>query len=481
MDNTCSKEEFIRDYAAQIQNKSASLFIGSGLSRAAGYIDWKGLLKEVAEDIGLNVEKEQDLISLAEYYVNARRNRVKINTAISQFFGKEIEPTETHFLLASLPITSYWTTNYDKLLERTFSKLNLSYSFLTNDSSLSKYINGKGIVLHKLHGDVDLPQEAVITKIDYDEFAFNNEIILSKLKGEMCSNTFLFLGYSFSDTDINHILTRIRLFYKGNPVRTHYCIQEKIKRNVNDKGKYETDEELEYRKRKQQHHITNLLTYGIQTVLVDNYEVEIPQLLKRIREIVYKKNVFISGSCEDNDSGIELYNQYAKTISTWLITNNYKIYSGYGRNIGAAVVAGVHDGCQVTKRHAIKQFNEQIFVYPFPYKSINDENERKQIYTELRCNTISKTRIVLIINGTKKLKRKNVVADGVIEEFNIANDNNCLIIPIAVTGGAAEKIWEIMKNSDTAYTSSQEFNTLKFGVNFEEVYRAVRTIIENFA
>lgn len=478
MDNTCSKEEFIREFAAQIQNKSASLFIGSGLSRAAGYIDWKGLLKEVAEDIGLNVDKEEDLISLAEYYVNAKRNRVKINTAISQFFGKEIEPTETHFLLASLPITSYWTTNYDKLLERTFSKLNLSFSFLTNDSSLSKYINGKGIVLHKLHGDVDLPQEAVITKMDYDEFAFKHEIILSKLKGEMCSNTFLFLGYSFSDTDINHILTRIRLFYKGNPARTHYCIQEKVKRIVSDKGERETDEELEYRKRKQHHHITSLLTYGIQTVLVDNYEVEIPQILKRIREIVYKKNVFISGSCEDNDSQIELYSQYAKTISTWLIANNYKIYSGYGRNIGAAVVAGVHDGCQVTKRHAIKRFNEQIFVYPFPYKSISDDKERKQIYSELRYNTINKTRIVIIINGTKKLKRNIVVADGVIEEFNIAKNNNCLIIPIAVTGGASAEIWENMKKWDTQYTNSQEFDALKFGRNFEEVYSAIRAIIE---
>lgn len=118
MNITCSQEEFIRDYANQIQNNSASLFIGSGLSRAAGYTDWKGLLKEVAEDIGLNVDQEQDLISLAEYYVNAKRNRVKIDNAISQFFGEAKNPTETHYYLASLPINSYWTTNYDNKFDK---------------------------------------------------------------------------------------------------------------------------------------------------------------------------------------------------------------------------------------------------------------------------------------------------------------------------------------------------------------------------
>ena len=472
--HTCSKEELIRDYSMQICNKSASLFIGSGLSRAAGYIDWKGLLKDVAIDIGLDVEKETDLISLAEYYVNSKRNRVKIDTAISQFFGEVKDPTVTHLLLASLPITSYWTTNYDKLIEHTFDKLNISCSLLTNDDSFRKYINGKNVIIHKLHGDVDDPHHAVITKEDYDKFKSNHEILLAKLKGEMCSNTFLFLGYSFSDTDINHILTEIKLFYKGQPARNHYCIQEKIKRKPN-----ETESDFEYRKTKQDHHIVNLQTYGIQTVLVDSYETDIPLILKEIRKIVYSRTVFISGSCEDGDVQSDMYCKYAQTLATWLIACNYKIYSGYGKNIGVAVIEGVHDGCKVTKRHAVKKFNEQVFVYPFPYKSVRDDVERKQIYTELRNNTINKTQIVIIINGSKKIKRKKVISDGVLEEFQIAKEMGCLIVPIAVTGGAAAEVWEIMKKSDSMYTNSEYFDVLKYGKNFEEVYTAIREIIQS--
>ena len=314
MDVSCTKEEFIRDFSKQIQNKSASLFIGSGLSRAAGYVDWKGMLKEVAEDIGLNVDKEHDLISLAEYYVNSKKNRSKIDMALSQFFSKKIEPTETHRILASLHITNYWTTNYDKLLEHTFEELNMTYSFLTNDQSLKKYINGNEIIIHKLHGDVDTPNEAVITKTDYDEFAYKHEILLSKLKGEMCTNTFLFLGYSFSDTDINHILTRIKLFYKGQPARNHYCIQEIVKQKEN-----EPKEEFEYRKRKQDHHILDLQNYGVHTVLVEDYNQDIPKILNEIKKRINANNVFISGACDDTNENLNEYVDLTKNLASWLI------------------------------------------------------------------------------------------------------------------------------------------------------------------
>lgn len=477
MDSDCSIKEFIRDYSREVINSSTALFIGSGLSRSAGYTDWKGILKEAAEDIGLKVEKENDLISLAEYYVNNKKSRAKINSAISEYFSRDLAPTESHFILASLPITSYWTTNYDKLIENTLKKLNINYSFLTNDNSFGKFINGNSVVIHKLHGDVDTPNEAVITKKDYEEFAFKHEILLAKLKGEMCSKTFLFIGYSFNDTDINHILSRIRLFYRGNPVKSHYCILERIKKYNDINGNPENEEDFEYRKRKQEHHIVDLLSYGINTVLVDNYEEDIPKILKEIRKKVYSKNVFISGACEDVDVG--KCAQYAKTISTWLITQNYRIYSGYGKNVGAEVVAGVDDACRLTRQHTIKNFNEQIHIYPFPYRKSMENVERKKIYSDLRRNIINNTQIAIIINGTKKERRKTVISDGILEEAHIALSQDCLVIPIGVTGGAAEQIWHEMQERDLHYTKTIDFELLNYGKSFEEVFGAVKRIIEN--
>ena len=57
---------FIDRYVKEIPNYTAAMFIGAGFSMNAGYVDWKNLLSGIAEDLGLDIEKETDLISLAQ-------------------------------------------------------------------------------------------------------------------------------------------------------------------------------------------------------------------------------------------------------------------------------------------------------------------------------------------------------------------------------------------------------------------------------
>lgn len=58
---------FIDKYVKEIKDNSAAMFIGAGFSKSAGYVDWKNLLRSVAEDLGLDIDKEYDLVSLAQY------------------------------------------------------------------------------------------------------------------------------------------------------------------------------------------------------------------------------------------------------------------------------------------------------------------------------------------------------------------------------------------------------------------------------
>lgn len=53
------------------------MFIGAGFSMNAGYVDWKSLLSGIAEDLGLDIEKETDLVSLAQYNYN-ENDKVRI-------------------------------------------------------------------------------------------------------------------------------------------------------------------------------------------------------------------------------------------------------------------------------------------------------------------------------------------------------------------------------------------------------------------
>lgn len=74
-------ENFIRDFADEIVNENAALFAGAGFSKEAGFVDWKGLLRGIADEMNLNIDKEDDLISVAQYYVN-NNGRPGINNII---------------------------------------------------------------------------------------------------------------------------------------------------------------------------------------------------------------------------------------------------------------------------------------------------------------------------------------------------------------------------------------------------------------
>ena len=57
---------FVREYIRELHNKNAAMFAGAGLSTGSGYVDWKGLLREIIQDLGLNPDKEHDLVTVAQ-------------------------------------------------------------------------------------------------------------------------------------------------------------------------------------------------------------------------------------------------------------------------------------------------------------------------------------------------------------------------------------------------------------------------------
>jgi NAD-dependent SIR2 family protein deacetylase len=110
---------FIREYTRELHNKNAAIFAGAGLSMDSGYVDWPGLLRELIQDLGLDPEKEHDLVTLAQYHCNqAGGSKTRLTQAIFTHFAPTRTPTKNHQILARLPIYTYWTTNYDKLIEK---------------------------------------------------------------------------------------------------------------------------------------------------------------------------------------------------------------------------------------------------------------------------------------------------------------------------------------------------------------------------
>ena len=90
-----SKDTLIKKYTNAIREGNAAIFAGAGLSRPSGFVDWKTFLKPLAEELELDIDKEADLLSLAQYYRNETGNRASINQEILN--NRKFTMTCNHF------------------------------------------------------------------------------------------------------------------------------------------------------------------------------------------------------------------------------------------------------------------------------------------------------------------------------------------------------------------------------------------------
>ena len=277
---------FIDKYVKEIKDNSAAMFIGAGFSKSAGYVDWKNLLRSVAEDLGLDIDKEYDLVSLAQYCYNRNRNRSIINDMIFEEFTKEKDIDENHRIIARLPISTYWTTNYDSLIEDALTKEKKIVDVKHNNKQLSLTKPHRDAIVYKMHGDKSNPDEAILIKDDYEKYYREHAQFITALSGDLISKTFLFIGFSFTDPNIDYILSRVRIDY-GQNNRQHYAIMRRVKReDYKDKAEYE------YAKRKHELFIADLIRYNIRALLIDEYD-EITDILNEISRRLNQNNVFI--------------------------------------------------------------------------------------------------------------------------------------------------------------------------------------------
>ena len=71
------------------------------------------------------------------------------------------------------------------------------------------------------------PNDAILIKDDYERYYKAHKQFLSALTGDLISKTFLFVGFSFQDPNLDYILSRIRVDYEENP-RQHYAIMKSL-------------------------------------------------------------------------------------------------------------------------------------------------------------------------------------------------------------------------------------------------------------
>lgn len=423
--------EFKREYTRAISQGYAAVFAGAGLSRSSGYTDWQELLKPLADEIGLDVNKEHDLVAVAQYYRNERGNRSSIEQKILNEFTRSVHPNPNIDTLTRLPISTYWTTNYDELLEEGLKANNRKADVKTTQDSLANNIYDRDAVVYKMHGDVRCPANTVLTKDDYETYNNQRPLFTTALQGDLISKTFLFIGFSFEDPNLDYILSRIRVLL-GESVRDHYCFFEKTKNKGDEK-------DFIYNTIKQELRVKDLRRYGIHAVLLDDYS-EITTILQDIERGHLLKSIFISGSIKKYECcwDIEKVIFFTHNLAKRLVEHDYRIVSGFGQGIGSAIVNGALEEIMGSK---YKHVDEYLCMRPFPQFE-SGTIPLDQQWQKYREEMISQSGIALFIFGNKELEEKLVIADGMMKEFAIAKKQGKIIIPLASTGNAAKIIYD---------------------------------------
>lgn len=233
------------------RNKLPVLFIGSGISKRYlyKYPNWDELLemtfKKYNKDV-FQLQKHMDLLSRScssSFEINVKLasiienefneaffdRKIKLpigNTKTPAWVRKGISPFKMYlsyffkkvnvfhtpsldeelgkFRQLKSKVSAILTTNYDMFLEKeVFSN---DYTVFVNQSDLFGADSYNIAEIYKIHGSASDANSIVITEQDYSKFNASRKLIIAKMLTLFAESPIIFLGYSFTDENIQNII-----------------------------------------------------------------------------------------------------------------------------------------------------------------------------------------------------------------------------------------------------------------------------------
>lgn len=436
---------YLDEITKKMKLGDVSVFAGAGLSVASGYVDWKKLLEPISKQLRLNSDIE--LTAIAQYYVD-KYNRQGLNSLVFNEFDKVPKNNENANWLAKMPITEFWTTNYDDVIEQSLEKQGKKYQKIVKSEDFKYHKFEREVTIYKMHGDKDSPDDVVLTKKDYQTYDIERNVFTKLLSVELIRKTFVFIGFSFNDPNLERILSIAKQSLKGKAPQTHYCFMRRVQLMdyLDKKNKLNRENIKQYIQDKnyQELRMTAMAQDGILTILINSYE-EITLMLQYLYNNYITNNVFISGGINPDDLSdykcFEMekdivYNlnpaeSFLTLLGKNLCDNDFSIYTGFGAGVGNYILSGILSS---DKYNSADVINDKIHISSL-FDVEDKERIRRKMIKQCSCS------IIVFGYGDEN--------SGTYKEYDIAVNEGKYIIPVMKTGLAAEKIYNILKQKNT--------------------------------
>ncbi|NEU08619.1 SIR2 family protein [Flavihumibacter sp. R14] len=195
-------------------------FIGSGFSIPLGLPNWNDLIAKTAIELGYEPELftlHGNNFQLLEYVKQFHESEWEnlLHDIKRDFDSSEVnakrESSITHIALSKLDkIKTIYTTNYDLQIENSLKQHARSVTVL---SSLKDFIRSPvhdiDCEVIKFHGTLKQGETLILTETEYLKRMNLEEPVDLRLRSDILSNSFLFIGYSFNDPNIRYIWFKI--------------------------------------------------------------------------------------------------------------------------------------------------------------------------------------------------------------------------------------------------------------------------------
>lgn len=217
----------------KIQKQRITPFIGAGMSMAAGLPGWSNFLRECANACNIPLDKVNDLINLGQYekcadYILEKSHPDLLREKFQIYFKEPDYGTYAHEILARLMNWGVITTNYDKLIERTYERFDSNFKDIfygPEEEMRSEFIDGNHVLL-KMHGDINRSSKRILTSSEYNavygDGKINFDLPLPRFFSSFFSNFgILFIGCSLTNDRTMQLLKFIKT---NNAHSTHFAI-----------------------------------------------------------------------------------------------------------------------------------------------------------------------------------------------------------------------------------------------------------------
>jgi NAD-dependent SIR2 family protein deacetylase len=201
-------------------------FVGAGFSAGHGLPDWDTLLRQVCPDVPGTPQYEDikrmcngDYLQIAEYlFIKCDRNIGPLRHKLSNLLQTKLNCLEStpHVELINLNVQQIYTTNYDEIIEQTYSALGLPHVPVALPKHIASSNRTKTQIV-KYHGDLRYDQTLVLTESSYyGRLEFESPMDL-KFRSDLLGQSVLFIGYSFRDINIRIIWFKLMEMMKDVP------------------------------------------------------------------------------------------------------------------------------------------------------------------------------------------------------------------------------------------------------------------------